>query len=386
MNMAGYILGLPTSHILIMNITKIAASVLYEAAKDLDSLMSRQTLYSTNALCISSPEKDMLVLSRLDGSTAARVTLATEVKPFKPIFVSASLFTNVIQAMNTNETIVTLNMQKDMLSIKNAKSQFDLRLFSDLDWYELDMPETLPIEVESDVLLQAFEQVLVAVSSNTTRPILTGVSLDMREDDVFTLASTDSYRLAQVAISGVVKHDGIIIPANILKGLSKYLSKWEDKDLSLEIGATDSFLGFRIANLEICSRLINGKFPNMGSIVNAKREISMTATCTQLADALERAAILTEKDKPNVLLIIKPNELGITAESHYGKAQESIAVDTTGIDTEYLIKTNPVYLTQALHHLVGDVVKIHFSADGKSVYSVTDEDETVLYLIMPIIH
>lgn len=90
-------------------------------------------------------------------------------------------------------------------------------------------------EIQADVLKNLIRQTNFAVSTQETRPILTGVHFIL-EDGVFELVATDSHRLASRKINlnsdaESVSFRNIVVPGKSLSELNKILDDHQEKVL-----------------------------------------------------------------------------------------------------------------------------------------------------------
>src|SRR5690606_29372540 len=105
-------------------------------------------------------------------------------------------------------------------------------------------------------------QTVFAVSTQETRPVLTGVDFAI-ENKQLTCTATDSHRLAmrkaQVETnSDDLQFENVVIPGKSLTELSKII---EDTDEYIHVVVTESQVLFKLKNLLFFTRLLDGKYP-----------------------------------------------------------------------------------------------------------------------------
>ena len=106
-------------------------------------------------------------------------------------------------------------------------------------------------EITAGDLKKAINQTKIAVSSDTTRAVLTGIYWQTHEGYLY-LAATDGYRLAEKKMMKSDSELAAIIPASTLAEVSKSA----DDEEQLTILFDDTQVCFRTDNMEIVSRLI----------------------------------------------------------------------------------------------------------------------------------
>lgn len=122
------------------------------------------------------------------------------------------------------------------VTIRSAAAEFKL---NGQDAEEYPQPAILTtdnqFEIQADVLKNLIRQTNFAVSTQETRPILTGVHFIL-EDGVFELVATDSHRLASRKINlnsdaESVSFRNIVVPGKSLSELNKILDDHQEKVL-----------------------------------------------------------------------------------------------------------------------------------------------------------
>lgn len=153
------------------------------------------------------------------------------------------------------------------------------------------------IDVPSSVLKKGLQQTVFAASSDDSRPVLTGVYLHAYDKHLYVVA-TDSYRLAEKRLTTAQSDVSLLIPATALNDLLRIL---EDTDDKVEITFNTQQVLFRVGDVELTSRLIDGKYPDYRKLIPAtfatkstlKKEDFVTVTKVSSLFARESAGSIT---------------------------------------------------------------------------------------------
>ena len=111
-----------------------------------------------------------------------------------------------------------------------------------------------------------------AASMNTSRPVLSGVYVISKGDEL-NLVATDSYRLAERSVKFVkkpVEEVSCIVPAKTMMELGKIISKADTKEVKVNISKNQVL--FSADGVELISRLIEGKFPDYEKIIQKEHK------------------------------------------------------------------------------------------------------------------
>ncbi|MEA3350901.1 MAG: DNA polymerase III subunit beta, partial [Chloroflexota bacterium] len=121
------------------------------------------------------------------------------------------------------------------------------------------------IEVSGKKLQDMIQKVAFAASSDTTRPMLTGVLIKLLDSEL-TMVALDGLRLAQTeqAVDIDPKHAvKAIIPVTSMKKLARIIG-----DETVQISFVgDSAVVFRGGNVELTTLTLNGEFPDYEKVI-----------------------------------------------------------------------------------------------------------------------
>ena len=122
--------------------------------------------------------------------------------------------------------------------------------------------------VDPNLLRTAIGKVIIAAAMEETRPVLTGIKLEISGQQL-TLAAADGFRLAVykgLLVEPVSEDIEAIIPRRTLSELQRMLSDQVDP-IELVVTPSKSQLVVRMKDLEMVSQLIQGAFPNYSQLI-----------------------------------------------------------------------------------------------------------------------
>lgn len=252
-------------------------------------------------------------------------------------------------------------------------------------------------------LIEAFSQVLFAVSVSETRPEISGVYLSFNED-VLTLATTDSYRLAEKQIKLVEKvkaEKDVIIPAKTAQELMRILSALstveaeEGKEASdlVEIYFEDNQVLFSFDNVELVSRIIEGQYPNYKQIIPANYKTRGVINISDFIKAVKTASLFSRTGIFDINLEFKAGKVIVSSTNNQlGENKSKLSIAAHGEDNKVVI--NYRYLLDGLQNIdTTDVIYEMIDANNPCILrpaeSLKDNKEAIaaqdyLYIIMPI--
>jgi len=243
--------------------------------------------------------------------------------------------------------------------------------------------------MDQDLFKAMIKQVSVAASSDETRPVFTGVLMEIQDNQV-TMVATDTHRLAMR--TGVWKGPAqqekvsMIIPSRTMVEVARVVGDLPDP-LYIMPGSNQVY--FRSGEITIISRLIDGQYPIYRQVIpdQDRFKTKIRVRTKKLLEAVERAALLSRddlKEKSNLIRIRAEGEIiSINSNSpEIGKIYEEVPIYLEGEGLEIVF--NSRYLMDALK--VVDVEEIYLQLTGAlspGIITGVDHGE-YLYLILPV--
>lgn len=240
-------------------------------------------------------------------------------------------------------------------------------------------------EINIDLLKSLINQTAFAISTMETRPILTGVNIQI-ENSTINFTATDSHRLAMKEIpieTNGLEFSNIVVPGKSLNELYKIL---DDSEETIEISVTNNLILFRTKYLYFLSRLLDGNYPETSRLIPEEHKTRIQVNTRDLMQTIDRASLLSKEDRNNVvrLTTIGDQTIEITSNSpEIGQVMEEVNVQS--IEGEQLkISFSAKYMLEALRAIDCDEVYIDFTGAMRPFIIKPTTDEPILQLILPV--
>ena len=222
----------------------------------------------------------------------------------------------------------------------------------------VDEAAAVRYEITAGDLKKAINQTKIAVSSDTTRAVLTGIYWQTHEGYLY-LAATDGYRLAEKKMMKSDSELAAIIPASTLAEVSKSA----DDEEQLTILFDDTQVCFRTDNMEIVSRLIDGKFPDYKQLIPATSDIEIKIKKADFSRITKIAALFARESGGGITLTAAKDKSLLSIHSIASELGENTSEAAAEISADGQITLNSRYLTEVLNVIDDD--DIVFSFNGK---------------------
>lgn len=232
--------------------------------------------------------------------------------------------------------------------------------------------------------LDLIRETAFAASDDDTRPVLTGINLDITKENLECVV-TDSYRLTRKIIKlndRVEENHNIIIPKKNILDFTKIISN-SDEFVNLHI-FNDKIL-LETENTLFQSRLIAGSYPQTSKSIPKEFNLVINVDRKQFYNIIEQASILNnDKDKNIVSINIKENMLYAQSISNEkGSAKMKMVIENNSKE-EINISFSARFMMEALNALSTNTVEISLINEVKPIILKNNVEDNLLQLILPI--
>ena len=252
-----------------------------------------------------------------------------------------------------------------------------------------DFPELPTINEKSSInysiniedFKQAVSQTIITASSDSTRPVLTGVYWHSHNGQLY-LAATDGYRLSERRLVETTSEVAAIIPVQTLQEVLRTIV--DDSD-TVDILFDETQVRFRINEAEIISRLVDGNFPDYRQLIPKKSDITAVVDKQEFVRVTKIAGLFARESGGSVTVTVDDDKKTVSLHSiasEMGENTSELAASVTGAGQ---VTLNSRYLAEALSVLEDE--EIEFSFSGKlspCILKSTKKDTNYYHVIMPL--
>lgn len=297
------------------------------------------------------------------------------------IVVDSKLFGEIIRRLPDSKVEVSLQDNNQLL-IKCASTEFNILSLDSSEFPELPyVEEDETHEMNQELFKNMIRQTVFAIAQEETRPILTGVLMEI-EDDSLSMVALDGYRVAlrRGKIEGHLNNK-VVIPGKTLNEINRIMGGEEGK--TVKISLTNSHALFSVGNTRLISRLLEGEFINYKQILPKEFKSRVKVSSKRLLDSIERASLLGKEGRNNLVkFIITDYKMIINSNSELGNVHEEIEIELEGEDIQ--IAFNSKYCIDALKVIDDEDVYLEFTTNlSPGIIKPITSDNTI-YLVLPV--
>jgi len=322
--------------------------------------------------------------------TANDMELAIETKAIEAdileegtVALDSRMFFDIIRRL-PGDSVEIVSDEKNLTVIRSDKSEFKILGF---DGAEFPAIPDIGEEKAKDYSMPAVEfknmirQTIFSVSTDVSRPILCGISLEIDENTI-KMVSTDGHRISlrKYDADDTLEPVKVVVPSKTLSEISKILPA--DADVMMSFHITNKHILFDLENTIVVSRLVDGEFISYENMLNRECETKTIVERAELLECIERASLISRDTRQSpIKLKIEDGQIIITCNAEMGTSYEEVAVEQDGPGLE--IGFNGRYIADVLKVLDYERIEMEFSTPLSPCVIRIEGNEECTYLVVP---
>lgn len=236
------------------------------------------------------------------------------------------------------------------------------------------------LRVAGSVLKRALQQVAFAASGDESRPVLTGVYIHSEGGKLF-MAATDSYRLAAKTLQAIESEMAVLIPVSAMQDVLRIINDFED---TVMITYNEQQVQFKISDVEVVARLIEGKYPPYQSLLPKDFSNIARVKRTDLVNVAKVSSLFARESAGSIKVAVSEVDGNLSIQSVASQIGENTASANGQITGNGEITVNSRYLLDALHAFAGEEVEFCFNGKLEAVVLRDPAETDYTHLIMPL--
>ena len=244
-----------------------------------------------------------------------------------------------------------------------------------------NISDALTLKLDATLLKRAISQTVLTASGDDTRPVLTGVLVHSFEGSLY-FAATDGYRLSERRLIECKDEINAIVPASTL---SDVLRVTPEDCKEIEMLIDEAQIRFRMGEIEVTSRLIDGNFPDYRKLIPKETEITFTVEKDEFNRITKIASLFSRESGGSVTVKTDSLKSLISIHSVASQLGENTSEASSTVSGDGGVTLNSRYLIEALGCI--DNPSVSFGFSGKLAPCVVKADAKVTdyqHIIMPL--
>lgn len=241
------------------------------------------------------------------------------------------------------------------------------------------------ISIPAAVIKAGLGKTMFAVSTDTVRPVMTGIFWDFFPDKII-FVSSDTHKLVRYENTTFAPGQDLsfVLHSKTAGVVNSLLT--DDSDL-VEVKLDSKSAIFKFDSYELNCRFLKGKFPQYDRVIPTDNPYEIVVDRQTLISAVRRVGIFASKSSMLVRFGVDANGIKLsTQDLDYSlQASEQVLCDYNGAPLSIGFRTD--YTTEVLSNLDDDTVVIKVSDSARPALFVPQQEkegEKVVMLQMPV--
>ena len=298
---------------------------------------------------------------------------------------SAAILYDILRKISSNSELNFDLKSENKLSLKSENADFNLLCLPTDNFPTFsDEFEGQEISLNNNKFLKLLNKTRISISNDDTRHYLNGIFLHITEAhgrNFLTGVATDSHRLSSssLEIDSAIDFSSLILPRKTVYQLSSLLTDNSDK---LTMQTSENKIKFRLGNMKLISKVIDGKFPDYKKVVPTQNDKTLVVSSKDFINSIERVASVSLDRKEGVKMVINKDNVQLSVNSaNSGDGNEKIKAEFSSQNLN--ISFNSKYLIDIASEVENKNLKMNLKDSVSPVLIEDISDKNSYYVIMP---
>lgn len=286
-------------------------------------------------------------------------------------------------ARRFNGESVDFNGEKNTLNIRSDRVKTSLQVSPSDEYPEMrKVEDEFSAEISQATLRSMIKQTLFAVSTEDSKPILTGICLEFGEDNSLNMIAMDGFRLSmrKEKVKNCTGSKKVVIPGRAMQEISNILNSSDDP---IKLVFSNTHIKIDFGYTKLISRLLDGEYVNYSVFLPKNYTTHALLNCAELQSSTERASLLSREVKSNLIKFTFEDEtLSISANSEKGSIDDRLPVQLIGKPLE--IAFNAKYILDVVRVLENTDIYMRMNSSVTPAVIEPTEGDSFYYMVLPV--
>jgi DNA polymerase-3 subunit beta len=333
-------------------------------------------------------DKGKLTMKTTDLELSISTWIGADIQDDGKITAPAKQLSEFVNSIPEEKVDIDIVKQNFNISTSNNTASFNTMPSDDFPNIPTVEKEKFDFRVKKVDIVQAVNRVAFAAASDDIKPVLTGVKVEV-EDDTVSFVATDGLRLSKQSVK-IEKGSGkknFLVPVRAFSELTYIISELDTDEewVNIYILEDRNQVLFRLSDVDLVSRLIDGEFPEYKQIIPTGFETKCLIKRDDFLNSLKVVNIIARSVLGNKMVLdisSKNQKLSLSAmQSDLGKNQSVFEGKVEGSDIKIAFSAR--LLSDILNHIDSEDIVFECTDPVKPGVFKIEGDTEFVHLVMP---
>lgn len=330
-----------------------------------------------------------LVMTATDLEVGVHCWIGANIKSDGKTTVPAKQLSEFVNSVPSKKIDVKLEKQILMVNAGKSVAQFNTLDSGDFPTITSDVKGKPLVKMDKENLLRTVRSVAFSAAKDDTKPVFTGVRIEV-EDKTIAFVTADGLRLSRYFIkldASVKEKVNFLVPVKAFEELARIVGEFPDNndDIEIYLLKDKNEVLFRYNDIDLVTRLIDGKFPDYKAIIPTSHEIEATFDKDEFEKSIKVVDIIARSVLGNRTVLKFNKEKGeitvFASQSELGSNRSTLGAKIEGKSMEIAFSSR--FISDFLNNMEGETIVFQsFSPTSTAVFKIKGND-AYIHLIMP---
>lgn len=278
------------------------------------------------------------------------------------------------------EAKIEIEIKEKAIIISQGKIKGQFPLFSDQEFPFPPKNNEERQKIKTSFFKENLPFLYFAVSSDETRPVLTGINF-VTDEESLQLVATDGFRLSLLTIKKDLPFSSLIIPAGFLINTQRLIEK--ETEIEFSYLKNEKLLAFFIGEHDIYVRMIEGEYPPFGKVIPTEKKTSIMIDSDEFLRSVKLVSVFSKEFSNIIIMEVEKDSVKFIPK--VGQGEEDVVYQEAKVEGEsQKIAFNYKYLIDFLNHTPKKKIIIELlRSDAPAVFKIEGVNN-FFHIIMPV--
>ena len=281
-------------------------------------------------------------------------------------------------------TEIHFYLDGDNLNIETSSGKYNLSTLPSEDFPVFEIEDTeSQINISSVNLNMLITKTSFAMGNQDWRHYLNGLFVSIDDKNITTVA-TDAHRLALASTTlneASSESTSGIVPRKSINEIGKIAG---DNSDNVIVKISQTSVSVESSGTVFVSKLIEGKFPDYEQVIPSGESSVLEIDKKLFSESLSRVSVLSSEKYKGVRIVTNENSLHISANNpEKEQGEENLNCKYEGENVDIAFNVN--YLQEILSTIDSEIIEVNFFGSDKSCLITDPNNESLKYVVMPLL-
>ncbi len=275
---------------------------------------------------------------------------------------------------------IEIDIKEKAIVISQGKIKGQFPLFSDQDFPFPPKNTEEKQKIKTSFFKESLPYLFFSVSSDETRPVLTGVNF-VTDDENLQLVATDGFRLSLLTLKKDLPFSSMIIPAGFLINAQRFINK--ETEIEFSYLKEEKLLAFFIGENDIYVRMIEGEYPPFEKVIPTEKKTTVIIDSEEFLRSVKLVSVFSKEFSNIIIMEVEKDSVKFIPK--VGQGEEDVVFQEAKIEGDsQKIAFNYKYLIDFLSHVPKKKIIIELLRSDAPVVFKIEGINNFFHIIMPV--